>query len=210
MKLSFWSLNVGLILMFILSMLPVGLLQAWASIERGTWYARSAEFMRSGSMQTLRWMAASRRHCVSIGAAAAAFRRHGLCLSDRPTACGHSTRQQAKTHRPGFRVARRAPRTRRGACGALIVTVEITRRLRSRESPFKGSRTTPDDARRESLVRHRLFKICVATGKKTLRRWRSVTCDALSTLDSFFIKVLTSSPVTFERLSASETDTSST
>ena len=35
--------------------------------------------------------------------------------------------------------------------------------------------------------------------------WRSVTCDALSTLDSFFIKVLTSSPVTFERLSASET-----
>jgi nitric oxide reductase subunit B len=35
-------------------MLPVGLLQAWASIEHGTWYARSSEFMQSGTMQTLR------------------------------------------------------------------------------------------------------------------------------------------------------------
>jgi len=56
LKLSFWSLNLGLIFMVILSMLPVGLLQAWASIEHGTWYARSAEFMQSSSMQALRWM----------------------------------------------------------------------------------------------------------------------------------------------------------
>jgi nitric oxide reductase subunit B len=39
LKLSFWCLNFGLIFMVILSMLPVGLLQAWASIEHGTWYA---------------------------------------------------------------------------------------------------------------------------------------------------------------------------
>ena len=64
LKLSFWSLNLGLIFMVILSMLPVGLLQAWASIERGTWYARSAEFMQSGSMQTLRWMRVPGRHPV--------------------------------------------------------------------------------------------------------------------------------------------------
>ena len=56
LKLSFWLLNVGLSLMVLLSMLPVGLLQAWASIERGTWYARSAEFLQSPLMQTLRWM----------------------------------------------------------------------------------------------------------------------------------------------------------
>jgi nitric oxide reductase subunit B len=37
-------------------MLPVGILQAWASIDRGTWYARSAEFIQSGAMQLLRWM----------------------------------------------------------------------------------------------------------------------------------------------------------
>ena len=42
--------------MVLLSMLPVGLLQAWASIERGTWYARSAEFLQTPLMQTLRWL----------------------------------------------------------------------------------------------------------------------------------------------------------
>jgi nitric oxide reductase subunit B len=66
--LSFWSLNLGLIFMVILSMLPVGLLQAWSSIERGTWYARSAEFMQSGTMQTLRWMRVPGDILFSIGA----------------------------------------------------------------------------------------------------------------------------------------------
>ena len=56
LKFSFWLLNLGLVFMVLLSMLPVGLLQAWASIQQGTWYARSAEFMQSGTMQTLRWM----------------------------------------------------------------------------------------------------------------------------------------------------------
>jgi nitric oxide reductase subunit B len=56
LKFSFWFLNLGLVFMVILSMLPVGLLQAWTSIQQGTWYARSAEFMQSGTMQTLRWM----------------------------------------------------------------------------------------------------------------------------------------------------------
>ena len=56
LKYSFWFLNLGLTFMVLLSMLPVGLLQAWASIQQGTWYARSAEFMQSGQMQTLRWM----------------------------------------------------------------------------------------------------------------------------------------------------------
>jgi len=56
LKYSFWFLNLGLVFMVVLSMLPVGLLQAWASIQQGTWYARSAEFMQSGQMQTLRWM----------------------------------------------------------------------------------------------------------------------------------------------------------
>jgi nitric oxide reductase subunit B len=37
-------------------MLPLGLLQAWASVEVGTWYARSAEFMQTPMMTTLRWM----------------------------------------------------------------------------------------------------------------------------------------------------------
>ena len=54
--------------MVVLSMMPVGMLQAWASIEHGTWYARSAEFMQSGSMQALRWMRAPGDILFALGA----------------------------------------------------------------------------------------------------------------------------------------------
>jgi nitric oxide reductase subunit B len=40
----------------LISVLPVGLLQTWASVEHGLWYARSAEFLQSGLMDTLRWL----------------------------------------------------------------------------------------------------------------------------------------------------------
>lgn len=56
LKASFWSINVGLIFMVVLSMFPIGLMQALASIQHGIWYARSAEFMQTPTMQTLRWM----------------------------------------------------------------------------------------------------------------------------------------------------------
>ena len=42
--------------MVLLSVLPVGLLQTWASVEHGYWYARSAEFLHTPLMDTLRWM----------------------------------------------------------------------------------------------------------------------------------------------------------
>jgi len=54
--LSFWAINIGLALMVLMSMLPIGLMQTWASVEYGTWYARSAEFLHSGHMNELRWM----------------------------------------------------------------------------------------------------------------------------------------------------------
>ncbi|MES2222594.1 MAG: nitric-oxide reductase large subunit [Acidobacteriota bacterium] len=78
LKLSFWTLNLGLALMSLLSLLPVGLLQAWASIQHGTWYARSAEFMQSGSMQTPRWMRVPGDIVFAIGAAAFAWFVLGL------------------------------------------------------------------------------------------------------------------------------------
>ncbi len=56
LKFTFWSINVGLLLMVLLSLLPVGLLQAWASVEHGMWYARSAEFMQTSLMNSLRWL----------------------------------------------------------------------------------------------------------------------------------------------------------
>jgi len=56
LAIAFWSLNIGLALMILISMLPVGLLQAWASVEYGTWYARSSEFMQTPLVNRLRWM----------------------------------------------------------------------------------------------------------------------------------------------------------
>ncbi len=53
---SFWSTNLGLALMVLLSLLPLGLLQAWASVEYGMWYARSAEFLQTPLMNALRWL----------------------------------------------------------------------------------------------------------------------------------------------------------
>jgi nitric oxide reductase subunit B len=56
LRFSFWALNGGLLAMCILSLLPVGLMQTWASVEHGYWYARSPEFMQTPIMQNLRWM----------------------------------------------------------------------------------------------------------------------------------------------------------
>jgi nitric oxide reductase subunit B len=53
---SFWAINLGLALMVLLSLLPVGLLQTWASVEQGLWYARSAEFLQTDIMNTWRWL----------------------------------------------------------------------------------------------------------------------------------------------------------
>jgi nitric oxide reductase subunit B len=56
LRFAFWSMNIGLMLMCVGSLLPVGLLQTWASVDQGYWYARSAEFLGTDLMQTLRWM----------------------------------------------------------------------------------------------------------------------------------------------------------
>ncbi|MBI4403961.1 MAG: nitric-oxide reductase large subunit [Deltaproteobacteria bacterium] len=53
---SFWAMNIGLALMVALSLLPIGLMQAAASIDQGLWYARSAEYLQQPLMQNLRWL----------------------------------------------------------------------------------------------------------------------------------------------------------
>jgi nitric oxide reductase subunit B len=53
---SFWSMNIGLLLMVLLSLLPIGLLQAIASIDVGLWYARSDTFLQQPLIETLRWL----------------------------------------------------------------------------------------------------------------------------------------------------------
>lgn len=56
LKWAFWLLNIGLGTMAMLSLFPIGIMQTVASIQQGTWYARSAEFLQTPTMQTLRWM----------------------------------------------------------------------------------------------------------------------------------------------------------
>jgi len=56
LKFAFWSLNGGLMAMCVLSLLPVGLMQTWASVDHGYWYARSSEFMQTALMKNLRWL----------------------------------------------------------------------------------------------------------------------------------------------------------
>jgi nitric oxide reductase subunit B len=53
---AFWAMNIGLALMVLISLLPIGLMQTWASVEHGLWYARSPEFMQTSTMQNLRWL----------------------------------------------------------------------------------------------------------------------------------------------------------
>ncbi|MEZ5896411.1 MAG: nitric-oxide reductase large subunit [Parvularculaceae bacterium] len=53
---SFWCFNIGLALMALLTLLPMGVLQLQASLEHGYHYARSAEFMSRPLIHLLVWM----------------------------------------------------------------------------------------------------------------------------------------------------------
>src|SRR3546814_12753012 len=53
---GFWSMNIGLGLMAVLTLLPMGVLQLEANLERGHWYARSAEFMNRPIIDLLVWL----------------------------------------------------------------------------------------------------------------------------------------------------------
>jgi nitric oxide reductase subunit B len=56
LRYSFWAMNIGLGAMVLFSLLPIGIAQTMASVERGMWYARSAEFLQSPLLENLRWM----------------------------------------------------------------------------------------------------------------------------------------------------------
>jgi nitric oxide reductase subunit B len=75
---SFWAMNAGLALMIALSLLPIGLAQAWASVEQGMWYARSAEFLQQPWLETLRWLRIVGDTVFLAGVAAFAWFMTGL------------------------------------------------------------------------------------------------------------------------------------
>lgn len=53
---SFWCLNIGLLLMLVLNIFPAGVIQMVASYNHGFWYARSYEFIHSKSFQIFTWL----------------------------------------------------------------------------------------------------------------------------------------------------------
>jgi nitric oxide reductase subunit B len=76
---GFWCLNIGLGLQVLVSLLPIGLWQAWVAIERGTWYARSAEFLHgSTTMDVLRWLRVPGDTIFAVGALAIGWFMVGL------------------------------------------------------------------------------------------------------------------------------------
>ena len=64
---SFWVINIGLLVMLVGSLLPIGILQAVESIQNGYWSARSMEFMQTDTMQAIRWLRVPGDSLLAIG-----------------------------------------------------------------------------------------------------------------------------------------------
>jgi nitric oxide reductase subunit B len=77
-RVSFWAINGGLLLMVLLSLLPVGLMQTWAAVEHGTWYARSPEFLQTPTMNVLRWLRVPGDTIFALGVLALGWFKLGL------------------------------------------------------------------------------------------------------------------------------------
>ncbi|MEL4504718.1 nitric-oxide reductase large subunit [Luteococcus sp. H138] len=93
-KWGFWLMNGGLLAMSLLSLLPLGLAQAWASISVGTWWARSADFLYTPTLTVLRWMRTPGDILFALGALSIGLFMVGLLT-------GHSYRSHEPIHRAG-------------------------------------------------------------------------------------------------------------
>jgi nitric oxide reductase subunit B len=96
---AFWTLNIGLGLMVLISLLPVGLMQTWASVDQGTWYARSAEFLQTPLMSKLRWLRMVGDTIFALGAVALGWfvlgLKTGWSVSSDPDAAIPEMREEA-------------------------------------------------------------------------------------------------------------------
>ena len=64
MRISFWSLNIGLAWMVFVNLVPVGVLQLYDSLQNGYWHARSPEFFAQPLVRASRMAAPARRRAV--------------------------------------------------------------------------------------------------------------------------------------------------
>jgi len=78
LSVAFWFMNIGLALMVGLSLLPIGIAQAIASVNTGLWYARSAEFLQQPWLENLRWLRIIGDTMFLVGVAAFTWFMTGL------------------------------------------------------------------------------------------------------------------------------------
>jgi len=96
-KVAFWAINGGLTMMVVLSLLPVGFMQTWASVEHGYWFARSSEFLYSPTVQVFKWLRAPGDIVFALGITILVLFVFGL-------ATGHSLKKPAEpAPEPGVR-----------------------------------------------------------------------------------------------------------
>jgi nitric oxide reductase subunit B len=55
-RVSFWGLNIGLILMVITNLFPGGVLQLADVLRNGYWHARGPQFLGTKSMRLIEWL----------------------------------------------------------------------------------------------------------------------------------------------------------
>ncbi|MCY1721210.1 nitric-oxide reductase large subunit [Prolixibacteraceae bacterium Z1-6] len=77
-KFAFWSINIGLAAMVLISVLPIGLAQTVASVKEGLWWARSAEFMQQPYLITFKWLRVIGDTIFAFGTIALAWFIFGL------------------------------------------------------------------------------------------------------------------------------------
>jgi nitric oxide reductase subunit B len=63
----FWSINIGLMLMVIMDLFPVGIIQLATTLDHGLWFSRSQEFIKDIPFQTLTWMRAVGGYLFLLG-----------------------------------------------------------------------------------------------------------------------------------------------
>ncbi len=56
MRVSFWSLNLGLGWMIFANLIPLGAVQLFDSYQKGYWHARRPEFFASGAVRLIEWL----------------------------------------------------------------------------------------------------------------------------------------------------------
>ncbi len=98
-KFSFWTINIGLMTMVLLSLLPIGFMQTWASVRHGYWFARSAEFLYSPAITVFKWLRAPGDTIFAIGILVLVLFIFGL-------ATGHSLRSRKAAADPAHKPER--------------------------------------------------------------------------------------------------------